>query len=222
MSKLQNIKAIQKMMSGEHRMQTRKTHGFSGVDKAAERAKTREVGEVWAETDYEGNVICWWRQNKGYRTKFNVHPDIADSNARTRQELRSFPNCPKETCTCTNPTRLDQTFRKKTGMCEECVLSMETRLKIQGKYKDYEREKMRANAEAFFRDADQEVEVLKEALSNLDFVNSDGRAEHWEFQNPEAMRETIEKSYNDFKKGVLDHYAPQSEEAPDDETAVRD
>ena len=50
------------------------------------------------------------------------------------QYLNEFPNCPKETCTCGMPKRLDEKMRKIHGMCFDCVVSMEHKIRIEGKW----------------------------------------------------------------------------------------
>lgn len=204
MSKLKNIKALNEMLGGNHRTQTRKTHGFSGTELQTERAKVREVGEVWEEVGADGKTICWWKQEQGYRVKYNVHPDISRTMNNIRDYLRSFPNCPKETCTCTMPTNLDKKFRTIMGMCEDCTISMETRLKIEGKFNEYALNKMKQNAEAFFKQSDIEVEVLKRQFKNMGIVDSEfGDVENWSLDNLDEMLEKIDTSYNDFKTKTL-------------------
>lgn len=192
------------MLGGNHRTQTRKTHGFSDTKYQAERSKIREVGEVWEEVGADGKTICWWKQEQGYRVKYNVHPDISKSNSDFQEYLRSFPNCQKDACTCKSPTPLDIKFRSKMGMCEDCVMTMETRLKIQGKFDEYAKNKMRANAESFFRESDTEIEVLKEQFKNIGYVNSEfGDVEKWTLEDMDGMLEKIDNSYNDFKIKTL-------------------
>ena len=72
MSKLKNIKAIGQMIDGNHRLQTRKTIGFSD---ATDKSKIREIGEIWEEKDFNGNSI-WWEQRQGYRVKHHNHPEV--------------------------------------------------------------------------------------------------------------------------------------------------
>lgn len=204
MSKLKNIKALNEMLSGNHRTQTRKTHGFSDTKYQTERSKVREVGEVWEEIGADGKTICWWKQEQGYRVKYNVHPDISKSMDAVREYLRSFPNCQKETCTCTSPTNLDKKFRAIMGMCEDCTISMETRLKIEGKFNEYALNKMKANAEAFFKQSDVEVEILKSQFKNMGIVDSEfGDVEKWTLEDLDGMLEKIDNSYNDFKTKTL-------------------
>jgi hypothetical protein len=205
MAKLQNIKALKQMLDGNHRMQTRKTIGFSD---AKDTAKIREVGEIWEETDQHGNTI-WWEQKQGYRVKYGVHPEIAQTLREAQEYLSSFPNCQKETCTCKQPTRIDEKFRKLVGMCEDCLISYETSLKIKGEFNEYAMKKMEANAKAFFEQADKEVEVLKREISNIHFAGDENDVnpiETWKFQDEESYKKFIDEKYNEFKTKTLEKF----------------
>lgn len=206
MSKLKNIKALTQMLEGNHRLQTRKSIGFSDVVSAEEKNRKREVGEIWSETDLNGNTI-WWEQKQGYRTKSNVSPEMSKLYEQIREEQFKFPNCQKEVCTCKAPNNLDQKFRRIVGMCEDCLISMETRLKIQGKFNEYALDKMKANAEAFFVQADKEFEVIKEAMKDVSFVNSEhGDIEKWEGHDSEKMIEKVSEQYYKFKEKTLSKF----------------
>ncbi len=205
MAKLQNIKALKQMLDGNHRMQTRKTIGFSD---AKDTAKIREVGEIWEETDQHGNTI-WWEKKQGYRVKYGVHPEIAQNLREVQEYLNSFPNCQKETCTCKQPTRIDEKFRKLVGMCEDCLISYETSLKIKGEFNEYAMKKMEANAKAFFEQADKEVEVLKREISNIHFAGDENDVnpiETWKFQDEESYKKFIDEQYNEFKTKTLEKF----------------
>ena len=145
MSKLNNIKAVKEMLGGEHKTQTKKTISFT--DKVVER---REVGETWV--DDKGQK---WEQRNGYKVKVG-------KMAKLREELKTFPNCNKETCTCIEPGQADMKMKAIHGMCLDCVTLMEYDLKQNGGYEEYERKKMLSNAEAWLKQAELEKEVLKE------------------------------------------------------------
>ena len=52
--KLQNVKAIQQMLEGNHKFQTKKTVGFSDAKDAAKKSEHHIVGDTWEETDATG------------------------------------------------------------------------------------------------------------------------------------------------------------------------
>lgn len=199
-NKLQNIKAVKQMLNGNFRTQTNKTFGYSDTANTAEQNKKREVGEIWEVTDAHGNVTVW-EQKDGYRVKTNK---VQQEAKRTIElALNSFPKCPKETCTCTQPTRIDLKFKSRSGMCEDCTITEETKLKYSGKFNKYAIEKMRSNVEAFFKNIDNEVAQVRQDLKKVDFVDVDGRIEKWELTTEEMVNE-IDSNYRTFKEKTLE------------------
>jgi len=185
-NKLKNVKAVREMLGGEHKTQTKKTVSFA--DKVIER---REVGETW--TDNKGQK---WEQRNGYKVKVG-------KLSKLREELKSFPNCNKETCTCIEPGQADLKMKAIHGMCLNCVVEMEHKLKLDGEYKEYERKKMLANAEAWLKQAELEKEVLKTTLK-ASFVNEDGSIEKWkEGMTEDELMEKIDKEFETFRENFI-------------------
>ena len=198
--KLQNIKAVQQMLDGEHKFQTKKTVGFSD---AKNKAEHREIGDTWEETDTHGNVYIV-EQRDGFRIRKTKNSDLFQS---IRDELHAFPNCRKETCICIGTHQLDQKMRKIHGMCFDCVIEMEHELKKAGKYEEYEQDKIRENALAWLRDAERDVEMLKQAYTQVQQIvaNSDGHVEHWSAKmTAEEFENTIQKQFEEFKINFLE------------------
>lgn len=186
MSKLNNVKAVKEMIAGTHRTQTKNTVSFG---ESKEFIK-REVGDQW--TDDEGNI---WEQKKGYKVKLGKLSEL-------RKELTTFPKCQKEVCTCTNPTRNDLKMKAIHGMCLDCVVDMENNLKIEGKYGEYERQKMLDNGKAWLKQAELEKEALKVALKAR-FINEDGSFEDWDGMSWDEMEEKIENEFRSFRENFI-------------------
>jgi len=205
--KLQNIKAIQQMIDGTHKFQTRKTVGFSDADATAKKNEKHEPGDTWEETDPVTGVTYVIEQREGFRIKKTNNSDVFQS---IRDEMRSFPNCPKETCTCltqkTYNSPANEKMRKIHGMCLDCVVDMEHELKKSGKYAEYEQNKIRENALAWLESAERDVELLKRTYTEASkFVtNADGLTEEWSAKmTPEEFDETIQKQFDKFKENFL-------------------
>jgi hypothetical protein len=203
-SKLKNIKAVGELLQGNHRTQTRKTFGYADVDSVTARNEKHEVGDVWIETHPVTGVQHRIEQKDGYRVKTSLN--LGENAQDIRQYLNTFQKCPKEICTCKNPTSLDTKFKNLMGMCHDCVLTMETRLKIGGKFDEYALDKMKNNAKVFLKQSDQEVEELKAALLQpLNFVEgADGRTETWSSDNKQFLIDQIDKQYNQFKNDITE------------------
>ena len=184
--KLKNVKAVREMIAGTHKTQT-KTNVSFGEKKTFVK---REVGERW--TDDDGTL---WEQKKGYKVKLGKLSEL-------RQNLNKFPNCKKEICTCTNPKRNDIKMKTIHGMCFDCVIEMEHKLKIEGKYEEYEREKILANMKSWLKGAEVEKEALKTALK-AKFVNEDGSIEEWNEMSWEDVEKKIDNEFRLFKENYL-------------------
>ncbi|MDB2399652.1 hypothetical protein N9W01_00140 [bacterium] len=195
MAKLNNIKAVKEMIAGNHRTQTKNTVGF---DEQKEFVK-REVGEQW--TDNDGNI---WEQKKGYKVKLGKLSELRDS-------LKDFPNC-KEGCTShMNPTRNDLRMKVIHGMCLDCVIEMEHKLKMEGKYEEYERSKILENAKAWLKQAELEKDTIKLAMQAR-FVNEDGSLEEWDGMSWSEMEEKIENEFRTFRENFIQKLEYPSEE----------
>jgi uncharacterized protein with ATP-grasp and redox domains len=179
------------MLEGNHKFQTKKTVGFSDATETADKNRKRLVGEVWEETDSTSGITYIIEQRDGFRIKKTKSSDVLQE---VRDEVRSFPNCRKDTCTCLGKHPLDQKMQKIHGMCFDCVIEMEHELKKQGTYDEYERNKIRENALAWLRSAERDVEMLKQTYTQAsEFVtNSDGEKEVWTARmTPEEFEVTI-------------------------------
>ena len=201
-NKLQNIKAIQQMLEGNHKFQTKKITGFSDAKDAARKSERHEIGDIWEETDHAGNI---WviEQKDGYRVRKTKNAEVFQE---IRDSLRSFPNCRKETCTCLAPKPLDETMRKANGMCFDCTIEMEHDLKKQGKFEEYEKNRIRENALAWLRNAEHDVEMLKQTYTQAtDFIlNSEGEKETYAARmTPDEFKEKVEAEFVKFKEDFL-------------------
>ena len=186
MSKLNNIKAVKEMIAGNHRTQTKNTVSFGeGKDFIK-----REVGQQWLDDD--GNT---WEQKKGYKVKLGKLSEL-------RADVQTFSNCSKETCTCLTPSRNDLKMKVIHDMCFECVISMEHQLRIDGKYEEYEKNKVLENSKAWLKQAELEKETIKLAMKAR-FVNEDGSLEDWDGGSWEEIESKIDNEFQMFRENFI-------------------
>ena len=203
--KLQNIKAIQQMLDGDHKFQTKKSVGFADAEAVGIKNEHHDVGDVWDEKDPTTGLIYTVEQRDGFRIKKSKLSEVFQD---IRNEMRIFSKCPKETCTCTAPKRIDEKMRKVHDMCFDCVIEMEHELKTNGEYDEYEKSKIHANALAWLAEAEKDVEMLKQAYTEaMSFVsNSEGQTETWAAKmTPEEFEETVQANFKTFKQNFLDN-----------------
>ena len=188
---LQNIKAIRQMLDGTHKTQSRKIIGFSDVKSSEIK---REVGDVW--TDENG---VEWEQRAGFKIKKGKLDEIRELLVKNRMPS----HCPE----CNQPMtkRLDKKFWALEKRCFDCQVLFEHKLRIEGKYEAYEKERMLKNAEAWLSQAEQEAKELATAFRNpLTFANSDGSIEKWTGGlTGDEMAEKIEKEFELFKENFI-------------------
>lgn len=196
-NKLQNVKAVKEMLSGTHKFQTNKTFGYT-----KKQDIKRNIGDKWTEITPNGTQIQW-EQKDGFRVKTAVNSILDEIN----KILKMPDKCPKCNSNMYNEEeKLNKKFWSLEKQCFSCVVKMETLLRGEGKYKEYERKKLLQNAESWFKDADKEVEILKEALGQkIQFVqNKDGELEEYDQTDyKENFTEYIDNQYDRFKKELI-------------------
>jgi hypothetical protein len=112
--------------------------------------------------------------------------------------MKKFPNC-KEGCeSYLDPGQADLKMNAYHGMCLNCVVEMEHKLKMEGKYEEYEKKKMLANAEAWLKKAEFEKDILKGSIE-AQFINEDGSIEKWGGLNKDEVIDKIERGFEKFK-----------------------
>jgi ribosomal protein L37AE/L43A len=191
-TKLRNIEPIKKMLDGTHRTQNKTTVGFSDADKVAKQNQKRAIGECWVENGEE------WEQREGFKIKKGKMDEIRQLIAN-----KMPTTCPK----CNNPMtkRLDEKFWKLEKHCFDCQVDFEHNLRIEGKYEEYEKQRMLANAENWLNDAEAEARELAAAFRNpLTYANADGTIENWSGgMTGDEMAEKIENEFELFKENFI-------------------
>ena len=191
--KIESLDDVKKLLAGEHDSQNKISVGFDGDRKPDDI--TRKVGDRWF--DENGNE---WEQKEGYRIKLGK-----EWQQELRDYLRSFPNCRKETCTCNMPKRLDEKMRRIHGMCFDCVIDMEHKIRLEGKWDEYEKRKVKENAIAWLSDAEKDKNVIARELSQLEFTNDFGDIEEWKTPfNKDEMLQKIENEFDEFRKNFIE------------------
>ena len=194
-NKLKNVNAVKQMLAGEHRTQTKKSI-YTGKTKkdipVLDILEKFENGKpkVWLETDA-----------KGFKTRITQH-DGFKSREPENSILKSIQSILKVPTTCpgcgTNMRKkekqLNFKFWFKRKKCFSCVVSEETKIRQQGPaaWSEHEKTIMQSNAEAWFKDSDKEVEILKTQVKETAWENADGD------RGEVDITSFIEKMENDY------------------------
>ena len=120
-------------------------------------------------------------------------------------QIAQLSNCQKETCTCGIPKKLDEKMRKIHGMCFDCVVNMEHKIRLEGKWEEYEKTKLKENAIAWLNEAEHDKNSIIDELSRLEFTNDFGDIEKWDTNvNKEELLKKIEDEFEQFRKNIIE------------------
>lgn len=189
--KIDSIQDVKNILAGTHEEQNKLQVGYVPRE---EPKVTRVIGEKWLDAD--GNE---WEQKQGYSVKLGK-----DWQQELHKDLRTFENCQKDVCTGTTSKRLDNKMKAIHGMCFDCVVKMEHKLRIEGKWEEYEREKLKQNALSWLKEAESDKNVIADELSKAEFVNSFGDVEKWDVsKTKEELLRTIEDEFQKFREDFI-------------------
>jgi hypothetical protein len=89
-------------------------------------------------------------------------------------------------------------------MCFDCVIDMEHKIRLEGKWDEYEKQKVKENAIAWLAEAEKDKNAIAEELSKLDFANEFGDAEKWNVPvKKEDLLDKIENEFKEFKQNFI-------------------
>lgn len=191
MVKIDSIDDVRQLLKNEHSSQTGIQVGYNGE---VEEKISRKVGDKW--TDSDGNE---WEQKEGYSIKLGK-----EWQQELHNYLNTFPNCRKEVCTCNMPKKVDEKMRMIHGMCLDCVTEMEHKIRLEGKWDEYEKTKMRENAISWLDEAEKDKNLIAEELSKLEFTNQFGDVEKWDTnKTKDELLNKIEEEFRKFREDFI-------------------
>jgi hypothetical protein len=196
-NKLQNIKAIKQMLTGEHKSQKRSSTYFGSTKEVIEKEEVLEKFEngdpkVWIEIKPNGTRIKVTKHD-GFTSRVPENSVME----QVRDILKVPDNCPNCGTEMRNHEKmLNFKFWYSRQKCFGCVLSEERRIKDKGEeaWKKYQNKIMKANAESWFKDCDKEVEILKTQMKETVWENADGD------RGEIDISQMVKKIDKDFKK----------------------
>ena len=160
-----------------------------------------QIGYTKRKEDHkEGDI--WEEQNKTWTIKNGIK-QTATKLDKIKKEATTPLFCP--CCGKLMKHHLDAKFYKIHKMCLNCVVEMEHKLRIEGKYEEYERNAIANNAEDY---ANHLESYLMEALntSNSQYVSERGEVENWKGGlDIDKTTEEIKKSVKIFKDGIEEY-----------------
>ena len=160
-----------------------------------------QVGYTTKKEDHkEGDI--WEEGGKQWTIKDGIK-QTATKLDRVKKEAILPLFCPE--CGSLMKKRIDAKMYKIHNKCSDCVIEMEHKLKVEGKYKDYERNILATNAESYL---DNLESYLLEAIneSNTQYVSEKGEVERWKGGiNKEKFISEMEENFKGFRKQIKDY-----------------
>lgn len=142
----------------------------------------------------EGDV--WTERGKTWTIKNGVKRTVSKFST-IRKELQTPLCCPK----CSKTLKhIDQHIYKFNKVCLDCTIEFEHELIKQGKYEEYEKQRVRANVQQFVKDIDEfMVDYLKDEGSR-DFVTEDGDVESWVGNTNKVVESIMKPQLKELKE----------------------
>jgi hypothetical protein len=131
--------------------------------------------EKQTEDRLEGDV--WEENGKTWTIKDGLKQTVTKLDA-IKKATRMPLLCPN----CSQPmkTSLDKKMYPIHKICFSCVVSMETKLKMEGKYEEYSRNMVTKNIVTHIEEASQFIEEFARNTVKETYVTEQGDVEEWE------------------------------------------
>lgn len=145
---------------------------------------TRKEGEVWTD---KGKT---WTVHNGVKKTVSKFSSV-------RKSLRAPICCPK--CSKSMKHADEQVF-KFNGVCLDCTVEFEHQLKLSGKYDEYERARVMANAKGYIVDLEKFFDDYFQEVSDKSYVTEDGDVEAWLGNPTNKAKEIVKPELDKLKK----------------------
>lgn len=146
----------------------------------------------------EGEI--WTEKGKTWTIKNGIKKSVSKFNT-IRKNLRAPLCCPK----CNKSMKsVDEQVYKFNNVCLDCTIEFEHELKIAGKYDDYEKARVLANAKGYVIDLERFLKDYVLDTNNASYVTEDGEVEAWIGDSSKRASELVEPELEKIKKQIYD------------------
>ena len=180
-----NIEIVKSYLEGKRLFPT-----FGYVSKKIKK----NHGDVWK--DSKGIT---WKQEVGYKTRVNPQADMI---RKAREE-----KCNQCGGDVRWGSRLDRIFFSKTGLCENCLIDYETKLRIVGVYPDYEKYKVVSNELGYLMETEVKIQEIINYFAHNEgdvtmLCNEAGFTERWKNTNKDQILKDAKKDLQGVKETI--------------------
>ena len=146
----------------------------------------------------EGDV--WEEGGKTWTIKNGITQSVTKLDAaRSKAIMPLF--CPK----CKQKYmkgQLDKLFWKLYGECSNCRISLETELKINGKYVEYAKKIQEGNVKDWMKDLTDVAKNFIEETNRKGYITETGKIEDWSSQNKAEIEKTVNENVKKIKEDL--------------------
>ena len=100
--------------------------------------------------------------------------------------------------------RLDKKFWKTHKTCFDCVVDMEHKIKGLGKWDEYQRRKITANAKSFLQEIQSSLSDYAQSSAENSTVTENGKIEKWSNPNDKVIKDYIDKEIDNLEGQIKD------------------
>ena len=158
-----------------------------------------QVGYGKNSKDYkEGDV--WEEGGKTWTIKNGITQSVTKlDKARSSSIMPLFcPKCKKKHM----KGQLDKLFWKLYGECSNCRISLETELKIKGKYVEYAKKIKEGNVKDWIKDLSDVAKDFIEETNRKGYITETGKIEDWSRQNKVEIEKTVNENVKKIKEDL--------------------
>jgi ribosomal protein L37AE/L43A len=151
--------------------------------------QNQALGDILTGRETEKRVMV------GYKGKEKEKGDIVPKMTEIMQDVRMPLFC--KTCTKVMKKRLDDKMWRLYNHCFDCQIAFENQLRIEGKYDEWEKEKVKQNKISFLKDQIQALEEWRDKKAPV-FYNQVGvnypelEKERWAGDTPAQKEMAVE------------------------------
>lgn len=142
----------------------------------------------------EGDV--WEEDGKKWTIKNGIKQSITKLD-----RFKHLINLPLTCPSCKKPMKSDEINKKMYAIhqtCFDCVLEMESKLKLEGKFEDYQKNIVNSNKNSSLEDFERALESWLEEKDT--FVSEQGDIENWSGGDKKAIYQELKTKIADWKK----------------------
>ena len=145
----------------------------------------------------EGDI--WEESGKTWTIKNGIKQNVTKLDS-VKDKIKMPLACPK--CNKAMKHHLAKKMYKIHGFCFDCTIDYEANLRKAGLYKQYEKQMVSGNVEAFAQDL--ENWVLETLSSNISMVTEQGDLEEWQ-DTGKGFNDKIVNELNNYLKELRKH-----------------